>query len=188
MPETESQSDAPAQAPDQPAAEPPDTGDQQQDWQAEAEKWKALARKHETENAKALERIRTNTAALKELEQLKQQSMTEQEKAVAQARAEARTEALRTVGGRLVDAEVRVAATGRPIDVPTLLEGLDRTRFLNDDGEPDTAAITAWVDKLAPPPAEPAKPGFPDLGQGARGTATSSSPSTAMNSLLRGRR
>ncbi len=165
----------------------PDMG-AEPDWKVEAEKWKAVARKHEDSATKAMDRAKANHLAAKELETLRQQSMTETERAVAAARTEAeKTTALR-YGGRLVDAEVRAAAAGRTIDVPTLLEGLDRSRFLNEDGEPDVKAISAWVDKLSPKPTEPARSGFPDVGQGARGTASSANPSTAMNSLLRGGR
>lgn len=167
----------PAPQPAQPAPQPA----QDTDWKAEAEKLTREARKWE-------DRAKQNTTAANELEKLRKQSMTEQERAVATARDEATREVALRYGGRLVDAEVRAAAVGRAIDVPTLLEGLDRSRFLTDDGEPDVKAIEAWVDKLSPPPPEPAKPGFPDLGQGARGTASSASPSTAMNNLLRGRR
>lgn len=134
------------------------------DLQAELDKWKAQARKHE-------DRAKANAAAAKELEQVKQASMSDLEKAVAIARTEARTEALRESGARLVDAEVKAAAAGRGIDIAALLEGLDRTRFLTDDGEPDTDAIAAWVDRIVPP-RDPNTIDFPDLGQGARADQT----------------
>ncbi len=155
--------DAPTPTPDAPAPEPEGTPDTGVDLAAEVEKWKAQARKHE-------DRAKANAAAAKELEQVRQASMSDLEKAVAVARTEATTEALRTVGARLVDAEVRVAAAGRSVDVDALLEGLDRSRFVGDDGEPDRKAIAAWVDRIAPPPAEGAgrPPGSPDLGQGVR--------------------
>lgn len=138
----------------------PETGDTT-DWKAEAEKWQALSRKNE-------ERAKSNGDAAKELEKLRQASMSDQEKAVAVAVEAAKAETMRTVGARLVDAEVKAAAAGRTVDVEALLEGLDRSRFLDDSGEPNTKAITAWVDRIAPV-TEPSKPGFPDLGQGQRG-------------------
>jgi hypothetical protein len=119
-----------------------DTGDTT-DWKAEAEKFKALHRKQE-------ERAAKNAAAAKELDRIRAESATDMEKAVAAAAAEARTDALRTVGSRLVDAEVKAAAAGRDIDIKALLEGLDRSRFLDDDGEPDVDAISKWVDRIAP--------------------------------------
>lgn len=132
---------------------------------AEAESWRARARQHE-DQAKA------NAKAAKELEQLKKQTMSEQEKAVEAARSEARSEALREMGALRVDDALRLAVTGRGLDADVLLEGLDRTRFLTSEGQPDSAAVARWVDRLAPPPKETG-PTFPDLGQGARGSAAS---------------
>ena len=134
------------------------------DWAAEAEKWKAQARKHE-------ERAKANANAAKELDKLKQEAMTEQERAVEQARQEARAEALREVGADRVDDAVRAALAGRDVDDDALLEGLDRSRFLDEDGQPDRDRIAAWVDRIAPKPTESTQDtggGFVDLGQGAR--------------------
>lgn len=155
----------------------PDTGNQEEqvDWKAEAEKFKALHRKQE-------ERAKANAAAAKQLETLRRESMTEQEKAVAEAVEKARSETMREFGGRLVEAEVRAAVAARPVDAEALLEGLDRSRFLTDDGEPDRDAIAKWVDRIAPAPSdEDSQPtqGFPDLGQGARRAAPDKS--TALN-------
>lgn len=144
-----------AQEPDPPAAEP-------------GIDWKAEARKHEREAKKARS----------EVEQLRQSQMTEQEKAVAEAKAQGRTEALAEAGSRLVDAEVRAAFAGRRVDVAALLQGLDRKAFLGDDGQPDTKAIAAWADQIAPASAA----GVPDLGQGARGNGGAGDD---MNSRLR---
>ena len=150
-----------------------DASESETDLAAEVEKWKQFARKHE-------ERAKANSNAAKELEKLKQASMTEQEKAVEQARAEARAEALREVGVSLVEAQVKVAANGRGVDVDALLEGLDKTKFLNGDGQPDTEAITKWVDRIAPD--DKATQVFPDLGQG-RGVPADKKHD--MNSLIR---
>lgn len=153
-------SDAPttdAPADDTPAA---DTATETPDVNAEVEKWKAQARKHE-------ERAKANAKAAQELEQLRQQTMTETERAIAQARLESRTEVLREIGAERVADAVRVASAGRNVDVEALLEGLDTSRFVSDDGTPDREAIAAWIDRIAPQADEPA--GFPDLGQGPRG-------------------
>lgn len=150
-------------ATDQPTQDQPDTG---ADLTAELEKWKAQARKHE-------DRAKANAAAAKELEQLKQQSMTDQEKAVEAAKAAARAEVLAEVGASRVDDAVRVALAGRPVDVDALLEGLDRSRFLDDTGTPDRDAIGAWVDRIAPLPEQPETQQAQvfDLGQGARSSS-----------------
>jgi hypothetical protein len=148
---------------DTPTEQAPDTGT---DLAAEVAKWKALARKHE-EKSKAL------APAAKELETLKQQTMTELEKAVATAKTEARAEVLREVGASRVDDALRVALAGRPVDVDALLDGLDRSRFLDSEGQPDRDAIASWVDRIAPAQ-DPTAPAVVDLGQGNRGGAAGS--------------
>lgn len=127
----------------------------------EVAKWKALARKHE-------DRAKANEAAKKELEKLQAASMTEQEKAIAEAKAAARTEALAEFGTSLVDAEFKAASAGRELDLPALLENLDRTKFLGADGKPDAARIGEFVSKLAPAKRSTAT----DTGQGARKDGT----------------
>lgn len=100
-----------------------------------------------------------------ELEQFRLAAMSDTEKAVEIARQQARAEVLAEVGGELVAQAVRAAVAGRGVDPDALLEGLDPARFLNADGRPDTDAIEAWVERIAP---KPQNGGFPDLGQGAR--------------------
>lgn len=141
----------------EPADDPTPEPDAGPDLAAEVDKWKALARKQE-------QRAKANADARRELEELKAQSMTDMEKAITAAREEAAAEAAKGFGARLVDAEVKAAAAGRQVDVGALLEGLDRTRFLGDDGNPDTDAITAWLDRLTPPAPTPP---VPDTGGGA---------------------
>lgn len=145
-------------------AEQPDTGDTT-DWKAEAEKWKSHARKQE-------DRAKSNAQALKELDKFKEASMSDLEKAVAQAKADVRTETLREVGGRLAAAEIRASAAGRLTDeqLEGLLEGLNFGAFLDDEGDVDKAKVTSWVDRIAPQRNdEPEPTRFLDLGQGARG-------------------
>lgn len=130
--------------------------------QAELDKWKSQARKHE-------DRAKANAAAAKELEQVRAESMTEQERAVAEASAKARAETLAEVGGRLAASEVRVAAAGRLDDeqLAVILDSVDLTKFLMEDGQVDTDRVRAFVDGITPKPTDNAFP--PDLGQGARG-------------------
>jgi hypothetical protein len=133
-----------------------DTGTDGTDWKAEVERlkaelnnWKRQTRKHEN-------RAKDNFEAAKRLEELERQGMSEPEVAMARARDEGRAEALnearKEFGGRLVEAEVRGRAATRLSDdqVATLLDGLNTARFLDDDGEVDTARVHEWVDKLAP--------------------------------------
>lgn len=150
--------------------DPPDTPDpaaevaRLRDELAKARKWE--------------ERAKANSKAADELDRLRRESMTEVERAVTEAKTQARAEALREVGTRLVDAEVRAATVGRGIDVKALLDGLDRSRFLDDDGQPDTDRIAKWVDKIAPPDAARVPPGRP----GPRSTADQGRD---MNTLIR---
>lgn len=99
-----------------------------------------------------------------ELEQFRLAAMSDTEKAVEIARQQARAEVLAEMGGELVSQAVRAAVAGRGVDPDALLEGLDPARFLTAEGRPDTDAIEAWVERIAPKPQN----GFPDLGQGAR--------------------
>lgn len=154
----------------------PDTGETQEvDHAAEIEKWKALAQKHE-------KRAKENADKAKGYDELKQSQMTEQEKAVEAAKAEARAEAIREAAPRLVFAEFRAAAAGRLTaeQVAELIEDLDMTKYLTDSGEVDTERVTKKVDALAP--AAQARQPFPDLGQGRRGGSTKTAD---MNSVIR---
>lgn len=154
--------------------EPPATGTEAPDLAAEVERYRAEARRWE-------DRSKANAAAARELEALKKQSMTDTERAVTEAVAAARHEMTMQYGGRLVDAEVRAAAVGLAVDVDALLEGLDRRRFLNEDGEPNVRAIRTWIGKVAPKAPEPGTPPL-DLGQGQRPGAVAPAD---MNALLR---
>lgn len=131
------------------------------DTAAELAKWKALAQKHE-------ERAKANHSAKLELEKLQAAQMTEQEKAIAEATAKARAEVMAEVGSSLVEAEFKAASAGRDIDLPELLENLDRSKFLTEDGKPDAARIGQFVAKIAPVKRQAAT----DTGQGARKDGT----------------
>ena len=138
------------------------------DWQAEAEKWKAQARKNE-------ERAKTNATAAKELETLRASTMTEQEKAVTEAREAGRLEAFAEASVELVDAAIAREAGTRLTDaqLTALTGGLDRKAFLDTNGKVDPTAVKAFVDGIAPAPQEQTTtPPHPilDLGQGSRGT------------------
>lgn len=139
------------------------TGEETKDWAAEATKWREMARKHE-------DRAKANATAAKELEQLRQQSMTDLEKAVAQARTEGHSEGLAAGMSRVVRAEIRAAAAGRMSadQLGALLEATNLAVFIGEDGDVDEEKVARFVDGIAPPVEEETRPGFPDLGQGAR--------------------
>lgn len=143
------------------------------DWQAKAKELEAEAEKWKTQSRKNEDRSKENARKAKELDELHKASMTDQDRAIAEAREAGKSEALTTVGSRLVEAEFRVASAGRNLDVDAVLEAVDPARFLTDDGEPDKEAITAWVDRIAPAQTENTEPEGPlgsgiDLGQGSR--------------------
>lgn len=150
------------------------------DWKAKFEEVQAQARKHE-------DRAKANADAAKELEKLRQSTMNETEKAVSQAKLEVRTEVLREVGGKLAEAQVRVAAAGRNVDVDALIDGIDASKFLDVNGDPDTKAITAWIDKVAPATDDGTGGKQRDLGLGARGTQqTTETPASAFSKFITG--
>lgn len=140
------------------------------DWHAEAQKWQALAQKHES-------RAKANAAAAKDLERVRRESMSEQERAAAEAADKAKhdawQEAAAKFGHRMVIAEFRAASAGRlgSQQLEALMGRIDLTGFLTDDGDVDTAAVASFVDSLVPSDQARA---FPDLGQGARGTTAAS--------------
>lgn len=76
---------------------------------------------------------------------------TDQEKAVEAAKSEGRTEALTAANGRLVGAEARALAAEAKFRNPSLaVKALDlKGVAVNDEGEPDRAAITAKLKELS---------------------------------------
>lgn len=145
--------------------------------QAEVDKWKSLARKHE-------DKSKANAKAQQELERLRQESMTEQERAVEAARQQARSEVLAELGQARVGDAFRVAAAGRGIDIDALLEGVNLSTFLDDDGNPDTVKVGDWVERIAPKPEPSRTPQVPDLGQGARPTPPGLNSSQLQKDLM----
>lgn len=146
---------APAQEqPEQPEETPTD-------WQAEATK----LREELTKARKWEERAKENRKAADELERQRQAAMTETERAVAEAEARGRTAATQDFGKRLATSEIRAAAGEAGADLTGVFDYLDLSRFVGEDGEPDSKAIKGFVDAL---PKRSVQPAPLDLGQ--RGT------------------
>ncbi|GAA4071282.1 hypothetical protein [Streptomyces hundungensis] len=114
----------------------------------ELEKWKRLSR----ENEKRWKQ------ASKELEGIRQAQMTEQEKAIESAKAEARKAALAELGTSLVEAEIRAQAAAAGVTVPT--DYLDLSRLVAEDGRADRGRVSELIASL--PKAE-TQPEFPQL-------------------------
>lgn len=84
-----------------------------------------------------------------ELERLRTASQSEQEKAIAAAKAQGATEALSKANARVLAAEVRAAAAGKLADPADASRFLDLSEFeVGDDGEVDAKAIAKAIDQL----------------------------------------
>lgn len=125
---------------------------------AERDKWKALSKKNE-DNFKA---------ASKERDDLKASQMTDAEKAIEQAKQEARQATLSEVGTELVTAEMAIQAATAGVTLPPA-EYLNVAKFLGEDGRPNKDAVKTFVESLPK-----AKEEFPNL-QGA-GKQTGGAP------------
>lgn len=160
----------------------PDTGDtaadadaaktvDSTDWKAEAEKYKALSRKHEG-------RAKENATAAKERDELRKQSMSDQERAVEEASAKARTEERVRLAGKLARQGFLAAAAGRMPNAAGVADDLNLSKYVGEDGEIDEKGLAELVDRLAPAKpeakADPEPESKPKNGrgfdQGARGT------------------
>ncbi|MER5441133.1 hypothetical protein [Streptomyces sp. NPDC002790] len=123
---------------------------------AEVEKWKSLSRKNE-------DRFKQ---ASTELDGFRQSSLSDHEKALEAARAEARKAVVGEFGTRLAEAELRAHAAKAGVDLPGL-EYLNVGSFVTDDGAVNGDAIGQFVSSL-PKPVE--KPEFAQgLGLGRQG-------------------
>ena len=115
--------------------------------------WRDKARKHE-----GVAKSRRDYDAIKaELDQLKQSSMTADEKAVADARtageAAGRAEALASANGRIVRAELTGALRARGVadtQIASTVGAIDPAFFLADDGEVDTDKVSNYAAGFAP--------------------------------------
>lgn len=136
-----------------------------------------------------------------ELAKLREDAMSEHEKAIDQARkeaaAEARTEALSTANRRLFQAEVKAAAAGKVADQELLSDPDVAMRLLGleevpvtDNGDVDSEAISVALDGLVerkPYLAVSATRTTGDVDQGARSNG-SVGDTPSMNDLLRSAR
>lgn len=116
------------------------------------------------------------------LDALEWELTSETEKAAQRAHDDAWNAAMSKSVPRVVRAEFRAEAKGvlSSDQLDALLEDIDLSRYVDDDGEPDTAKISAKIAKFAPAP-EPERR-FPDLGAGNRGGAARA---VNMNDIIR---
>lgn len=135
----------------------------------------------DAERARAKEFEKQAKQFQRELEQHKQASMSEAEKAVAEAEKRGAATATKTLGERLVRSDFTAAAAriNPEFDVTEVLDDLNLTKFVGEDGEPDTEAIKKAAERLVPPSGGPRPPSFDG---GARTTAPAP---VGMNQLIR---
>lgn len=153
-----------------------DTGAETTDWRAEAEKYKELHRKQET-------RAKANAEAARELERVRRETMSETERAVAEAVAAREADLRNEYGARLAGAALDGAIGSRmaPEAKAALLAGLNFAGFLGEDGEVDQAAVESFAITVAPETNAPSA--FPDLGQGVRMPVANGSPDPLLGAL-----
>jgi hypothetical protein len=116
----------------------PDQGDGT-DWKAHAREWE--------------KRAKANAKAADELEKIRKQNQSEQEKAVEEAEARGRASAAQDYGVKLAQARFEAAAAQAGVNLGEVAEFISVAQFVGDDGEVDDKAIKAAVAmfaKLAP--------------------------------------
>jgi hypothetical protein len=119
--------------------------------------FKAESRKHE-QRAKNLQ---------KELDALRKSTMTDTEKAIAEAEERGRTAARTENAQALAAAEIRAALTGIVEDPAEIVDDLNLAKYITDTGGVDRdgiAALKAKFAKLAPQGQQQRTPGRADLG------------------------
>jgi hypothetical protein len=102
--------------------------------------------------------------ASNELETIRQSQLSEQERAVEQAKETTRLAVRMEYAEKLVEAELKSALKGRTLAGDSILE-FNKAAFIDGGGDIDTDAIATWVEAHTSQPDAPK----PDLGQGARG-------------------
>lgn len=144
--------------------------------------WRHRARENETRTKAALAERDALKPKAQQYDALEQASRSEAEKAADEARAAGekagreaeRAEALGKFAPRLVGAEFRAQLAGRMTgdQVTELVDGLNVSKFLTEDGAADAESVARFVAAIpaVTAPAEPAAPARPvrDIGGGSR--------------------
>lgn len=151
---------------------PPDTPLREMTVEQQRDYWKHQARKHE-DTAKSRADYGDLKAKAAEADKLRKERESEHEKAVREAAEKAAAEARAAMIPQVVSARFAAAAAGRidPDRLATLIDDIDMTRYLKEDGAVDVEKVAAKVNAWAPPKEEPKKL-QPDPTQGARNTKT----------------
>ena len=132
--------------------------------------WRTRSRQHEERWKSVIDKQLTPEQVLEmqtKIDDHNRQALTDQERAVADAREAGKREAQASNALALVAAEFRVALHGQrtPDEVRSIIEPLDLSKFLSPQGEVDTAKVATYAAGIAPAPNQQ----WPDMGQGNRG-------------------
>jgi hypothetical protein len=142
--------------------------------------WKHQSRKHEDRSKQfgdlTPEQLAEIRAKAERQDALEFEMASDQEKAVAEAKKAAKSEADAEWAPRLAETAFRVAIADRKTaeEISDFLGDLNLARFIKDDGVVDTAKVLARVEEFAPsgatpPPGTPPRRGPSPTGLGAGG-------------------
>lgn len=136
---------------------PKDTPVEQMTVEQAAAYWKHQSKRHEQRNrewkdaagGKSAAEIK---AALDAAEKLRQQNLSDQEKAVEEAAAKGKAEGARTaaLAAARMAFEFALGHDSEKNDQSDLIDTLDLSKVVKDDGQIDTAKVRSIVSKLAP--------------------------------------
>lgn len=122
----------------------------------------------------------------KEVDDLKRTQMSDQEKALADAKAEGRKESDGVYRGALVSALIRAEAGGKLADPEDAVRLLDLSDFdLGDDLKVDTKKVSSAIDELIKQKPYLAADGRRTVGSGEGGARRGASAAPDMNTLIR---
>lgn len=108
----------------------------------------------------------------RQLSELQTAQMSDQERAMTEAEARGRTAAMAEFGMSLAAAKIEAQLAGIVPDPAAIVEDLNLSRYLGEDGQVDMEKVAALRDRymsLIPPAGQPAPPSVPT---GPRGTET----------------
>lgn len=151
---------------------PPNTPVDDMSPEQQAAYWKAQSRKHENRGKALGDWSPDKIAALvKERDDLKKQSLSDDDKAKDALREEGRAEVRAELYKERATSALQRELQGRVPNAAALL-GLDISKFIVD-GKVDEAALKAWVEDNSEEASGDGKKKNPDQGQGRRGSGDS---------------
>lgn len=160
---------------------PPDTPVREMTAEQAAAYHRHHARKHEDRNAELLKITGGKygddlKADLDELAELRKSKLTDGEKAVEEAKSTTRSDTAKEFGtdGARAALEIALAHDPENNDQSAVIDTLDLSKLLKDDGKVDTAKVRAVAEKFAPTDKGEGKTTTRDYGGGKRGDKSAS--------------